>query len=92
MNLSTNQRFRNIMAFLALAAVAILLGLGTHGHHDECHDYCWVCHSSLGVIGLPAATFLVVFVWVFRNSTHEFVRVLHEYDSNPHTAPRAPPA
>jgi hypothetical protein len=92
MNLSDNQRFRNIMAFLALAAVAILLGLGTHGHHDDCHDYCWVCHSSIGAIGLPAVTFLIVIVWVYRSITTELVRVLRTYESHPHSAPRAPPA
>lgn len=84
-------RTRLTAVFLALVAVAILLGLGTHGHHDECYDYCWICHSSVAEIGLPAATVDIVVVWSSHTLAYDTILALHDLDANLHTAPRAPP-
>lgn len=91
MSSSPRQRFHLVAVVLALAAVGILLGLGSHGHHDECHDYCWVCHSFFGMVGLPAVAFTLLVVWTSRNSLHDSILALHDLDANLHTAPRAPP-
>lgn len=91
MNLKHDRRLPLVLAILALAAIAILLGLSAHGHHDECHDYCWVCHSSIGAIGLPAVSFLIIVVWSLHGRSLDIVRALHDLDANLHTAPRAPP-
>lgn len=85
-------RFQSLGALLALTAVVILLGVAGHGHDDPCqHDECWVCHSSLGHIGLPAASFLVLVVWVYRSRALYALREPQDIDSSLHTAPRAPP-
>ncbi len=87
----TTHRPRIPAALLALAAMAILLGLAMHGHHDDCHGYCWVCHSSLGEIGLPAVAVIIVVVWSTRILSHDTVLALNSLDANLHSAPRAPP-
>ena len=85
-------RIRLIGACLALAAVLVFFAAAAHGHNDHCHDFCWLCHSSFGAIGLPAA--LVAFLIVWRSSllhvdlTPDFV----SRDVVLHTSPRAPPA
>lgn len=87
----TTHCLRILATVLALAAMAILLGLAMHGHHDDCHGYCWVCHSSLGKIGLPAVAFIIVVVWSARILPLDTILALNDPDANLHSAPRAPP-
>jgi hypothetical protein len=91
MPLRRDYRFRLVPALLALAAMVILLGLAVHGHHDACHDYCWLCHLSLTAISLPTS--------VVRNVTNcspvHFLEAAEVALPDPYclipSSPRAPP-
>jgi hypothetical protein len=90
--LSRNFLIRLSALFLALAAVAFLLGLATHGHEGRCHDDCWLCHSSLYSATLPS-TITVVAMFLATVIYHEFSEhPISDLWSSTSSPPRAPPS
>ncbi len=76
---------------LASAAVIILLGMAGHGHHDACHDVCWLCYSAASALGLPATFFLWVMLWIVQTRLPA-ATIVQTADATLRPAdPRAPP-
>ena len=68
-----------------------LLGVAAHGHRDACHDSCWLCHSSLGSVGLPAVVITPLIVYAASYICIERIPALVGCDVDLSTSPRAPP-
>jgi hypothetical protein len=87
-----NHNLRLIGALLALVAALVFLGAAAHGHHDACHDFCWLCQSSFGAVGLPATIVAFLIVWATSFIRVELTPDIIACDVTLHTSPRGPPA
>ncbi|GAB4319635.1 MAG: hypothetical protein Kow0074_09350 [Candidatus Zixiibacteriota bacterium] len=52
-----------ILISLALLAVGVVIGSGTHVHHDGGGVHCWLCIAAVGMLGVAAVVTSSILPW-----------------------------